>query len=350
MFANRRLSLTHAAELADYEQAWPKMHEFLDAKGYELRKRYRPGWVPSWTPRGGSNWPKTGWPEDSIIPRTRNFIDAKRDVIRDGKRVRERVGLKLVKLDEKIGVQEIEILEYLSSREVRDDPRNPCIPLLEILHPPSHPNQRLLVMPLLYEVISPPLKRKSECVEFLRQILRGMEFLHGHKIAHKDICPHNLVVHAPGLYPEGCHPMDNTRSEDGLSYAEIKDLRKVKPTYYFIDFGLSIMYGSPKQRWERRPLRGRYSDVPEYDRPGPWDGYKVDIYCMGLLIDELVVKRRKNMDFLGPLVEWMTREEPSERPTAQQAVEWFDEATSGPKWRRTLGNVFSFLQTRSTSP
>ncbi|TDL22422.1 kinase-like protein [Rickenella mellea] len=326
--------LAEVAELAQHEKAWPQMHPFLHAMGYELRPRYQPCWVPSW--RDGT-WPKSGYPEDSMTTRTKYFVDA----VESG--TGERVGLKLVKLDNDIGGQELEIHQYLQKGSVRDDPRNPCIQLLEILHPPSHPNERLLVMPLLYSILSISFKRVSERVDFVGQILRGMAFLHEHNIAHRDICPHNLVMEAPGYYPEGCHPVDNTRSEDGSSFSHRKSLREVKPKYYFIDFGLSIKYGSPNERKETSVIRGMYRNVPEYERPGPWDGFKIDVYCMGFLIYEEVVKGHINMNFLRPLVKKMTRDDPLKRPTAREAVNEFEKSISSSGFTRTLSNVFKIL-------
>ncbi|PSS37271.1 hypothetical protein PHLCEN_2v909 [Hermanssonia centrifuga] len=37
------------AELSDFELRWRDKQEFLASKGYMLRPRYRPGWVPSWS-------------------------------------------------------------------------------------------------------------------------------------------------------------------------------------------------------------------------------------------------------------------------------------------------------------
>ncbi|TDL22419.1 kinase-like protein [Rickenella mellea] len=326
--------LTELTKLTQYEKAWQQMQPFLLENGYELRRRYQPGWVHSWS---DGTWPESGWPEDSIVAKAKYFVDAVRS------RTGERVGLKLVKLDEEIGVQELEIHEYLQQDTVRNDPRNPCIPLLEILHPPTHPNQCLLVMPLLYDILSPAFQHASECVEFVGQLLRGMEFLHEHNIAHKDICLHNVVMTAPGLYPKGCHPMNNSLSEDGLTYSEKKTRREVNPKYYFIDFGLSIKYGTPNERKETRIFRGMCRSVPEYERSGPWDGFKIDVYCMGILIHEEVVKGHIKMHFLKPLIKKMTRIDPSRRPTAQQAVVDFNRYISGFNLGRTVRSVLPFL-------
>lgn len=34
--------------LDKYETFWMEHHKWLEEKGYMLRPRYRPGWVPSW--------------------------------------------------------------------------------------------------------------------------------------------------------------------------------------------------------------------------------------------------------------------------------------------------------------
>ena len=37
------------ATLQDDEKSWVARQEFLQERGYMLRPRFRPGWVPSWT-------------------------------------------------------------------------------------------------------------------------------------------------------------------------------------------------------------------------------------------------------------------------------------------------------------
>ncbi len=36
------------AELAPPELAWRDRQTYLESRGYLLRPRYRPGWIPSW--------------------------------------------------------------------------------------------------------------------------------------------------------------------------------------------------------------------------------------------------------------------------------------------------------------
>ena len=40
------------SRLAPYELAWQSRQPFLQSRGYTLRPRYRPGWIPSWRHTG----------------------------------------------------------------------------------------------------------------------------------------------------------------------------------------------------------------------------------------------------------------------------------------------------------
>lgn len=37
-----------AFDLREHEEWWRDRYEFLQSKGYILRPRYKPGWIPSW--------------------------------------------------------------------------------------------------------------------------------------------------------------------------------------------------------------------------------------------------------------------------------------------------------------
>jgi hypothetical protein len=42
-------SATLYAELLSHEKIWRDRCDYFLARGYKLRPRYRPGWIPSWT-------------------------------------------------------------------------------------------------------------------------------------------------------------------------------------------------------------------------------------------------------------------------------------------------------------
>lgn len=49
-----RAEVVHkAAQLKPYEIQWRDRQRFLEQHGYMLRKRFRPGWIPSWETNGG---------------------------------------------------------------------------------------------------------------------------------------------------------------------------------------------------------------------------------------------------------------------------------------------------------
>ena len=68
------------------------------------------------------------------------------------------------------GQQELKIAQMFSSPEVRGEPRNHCVPLLEILELPNAFDRRLIVMPLLRPFNEPRFRTYGEFVNFFTQI------------------------------------------------------------------------------------------------------------------------------------------------------------------------------------
>jgi hypothetical protein len=82
---------------------------------------------------------------------------------RDGKHVM----LKKIYPDE--GPYELMITQLFSSREFARDPRNHCVPLLDIIEIPQT-GQKLMVMPLLRPFNDPHFQTFGEFVAFFTQI------------------------------------------------------------------------------------------------------------------------------------------------------------------------------------
>ena len=68
------------------------------------------------------------------------------------------------------GQQGLKIAQMFSSPEVRGDPRNHCIPLLEILELPDTLDQKVIVMPFLRPFNDPCFRTYGEFVAFFTQI------------------------------------------------------------------------------------------------------------------------------------------------------------------------------------
>ncbi|KAG6883476.1 hypothetical protein C0993_005955, partial [Termitomyces sp. T159_Od127] len=146
-----------AEELSDAEIFWRDHYSFLKKHGYVLRKRYDPAWVPSWhntskSPRECEDGQRI--PYDQAMDATRA----------DG----ALVVLKRLDLDKH--PDEISVIRRLTSRAFASNPRNHCVPVLEVIDPPRGSRVAFIVMPLLLNVDHPLFDTIGEAVGFCKQI------------------------------------------------------------------------------------------------------------------------------------------------------------------------------------
>lgn len=66
---------------------------------------------------------------------------------------------------------EVEIGQYFSSHELRNDPRNHCLPILEVLRQESDPDNVIIVIPWLRRIDSPDPASVRECIDLVKQTL-----------------------------------------------------------------------------------------------------------------------------------------------------------------------------------
>lgn len=78
-----------------------------------------------------------------------------------------KVTLKLVHVD----IEELPIGLYFSSTVLQSDPRNHCVPILDVIPMPHNDIFAFIVMPLLLSFCHPPFERKIECIEAFQQML-----------------------------------------------------------------------------------------------------------------------------------------------------------------------------------
>ena len=93
----------------------------------------------------------------------------KKDVL-DATRVKD--GVKVVMKRVPSTGEEIQIALYLSSVDMRSDPRNRTVPILDVMALPDDTEHVLLVMPYLRIFNAPPFHCRAEVVEALRQLLQ----------------------------------------------------------------------------------------------------------------------------------------------------------------------------------
>ncbi|KAI0077828.1 hypothetical protein K474DRAFT_1674582 [Panus rudis PR-1116 ss-1] len=301
-------------DLRPWELPWRDRAIYLRERGYILRPRYQPGWTPSW--RNTNRDPD--FCEDSIKSRWYHVLDATRSADRS------RVSIKVVNS----ATQEAEIGLFLSRPEVRQDPRNHAVPVLEVLPDPLDLSQRLVVMPFLCPFNDPEFVAIGEVVDFVSQTLEGLSFLHSQRIAHRDCAAGNIMMDARPLYPHGHHPVRRTYTPDGVWDAHPLARIDHPVKYYFIDFGISSRF-----REGETPLvlgtKGRDKDPPELSDVIPYDPFMLDLYILGNVYKKEFVDRYYGLEFLQPLISSMLQEEPGLRPTADAAHLQFMRIRSG---------------------
>ncbi|KAG9022479.1 hypothetical protein FRB95_014729 [Tulasnella sp. JGI-2019a] len=291
--------------LTPEEEPWATRYDFLKERGYLLRPRYRPGWKPSWT-----TYSQLSWAEDSIvISASRHLLDAIR--VSDNKPVYLKVVSK--------SSSEITITQLLGTGDLLKDPRNHAVPLLDILEDADDPEHAILVLPLLRRLDYPGPASIRECAALIEQTLEGLAFLHEHSVAHRDSAWGNIMMDARAMFPEGWHPQSSLRKPNGQMIKNPSPSRTAVGgvRYFFIDFGISSL---GEDRTIGFPGQER---APELSYDVPYDPYKLDVYVLGMAYKQFLVDRNSGVDFVKPLIAYMTPEAPEDRPTAAQAVERF---------------------------
>ncbi|KAG8913703.1 hypothetical protein FRC01_004418 [Tulasnella sp. 417] len=280
------------------EIPWKARYEFLKSHGYLLRPRYRPDWKPSWPPSKRN--PEYRY-EDATLPLHSKRLDAHR--VSDGRPV----FLKLT-----LGSSpEIEIARILASPTLKDDPRNHCVPFLDILEDPVLPDGVILVLPLLRMIDRPPPATIQEFVSLIDQTL---------ELTGMDCALDNIMMDARALYPEGWHPQAYLRTPDFKKILAPRAIREVeRVSYYLVDFGLSTHRQSLTLG-----LAGQ-EDAPELSEKISYDPYKLDVYILGMAYKRFFESIYRDADFecLQPLTDFMTPTDPTARPTARAAYDYF---------------------------
>lgn len=297
-------------ETREYEEEnWSQLEDLFNAHGYNFRPRLRKGWTPSWHTTGKSPLHS----EDGEILRT-HLVDA---YTNDGKCV----CIKLVRR----GDSESRIAQMLSTKELRADPRNHCVPIIEVIDDPGDDRKSYMVMPLLRNADSPPFQYVKEIVDFVDQVLEGLVFLHEKGVAHRDCVMHNFLMDGDAMYPEGFHPVKFAYKRDYSGYATYIPRSVAGVRYYFADFGISTHIPEGAREKFVTGILGRDQDPPELSESVPYDPFKLDVFIIGNMLKQEFCNTFTNTDFLLPLTRELTRTDPEQRPTAEQAFnQWLE--------------------------
>jgi hypothetical protein len=142
------------------------------------------------------------------------------------------------------------------------------------------------------------------------------------------------------LYPNSYHPIKTDRNRNFTGEARHFTRTQMPPKYYFVDFGISRRYDIGAVPLEP-VIRGGDKSVPEHRTGDPCNPFPTDVYYVGNMIRQEFLKvsnlpwhivpcfipfqRKRNFDFMAPLVNKMVAEDPNSRPTMGVVVTTFAE-------------------------
>ncbi|KAG6910414.1 hypothetical protein DXG01_010769 [Tephrocybe rancida] len=332
------------AILSSVEVFWRDHYNFLKEHGYTLRKRYEPGWVPSWL--NTSVKPASCEDAQPICVRVESIYIARCTFVNAASVVQHYQVLDAIRadgsfvilkqVDINIHPDEIPTIKHFASDAFASHPQNHCIPVLEIIDPPEGSTIAFLVMPLLFDIDEPSFTTIGEAVAFCGQIFEGLHYLHQQNIIHGDCKHNNIMADSSGLCDFSPHPMNPIMRRDltgRVSYSKSPTRKPVK--YYLIDFGLSQIYHPEDALVLRYPPWGGDKTVPEHQDPdGPMcDPFAVDVYCLGNFFrqyfmdgwDGIPMDPPPGFDFMRELINDMVNTEPTKRPSMLEVVSRFDD-------------------------
>nr|GAT48594.1 predicted protein [Mycena chlorophos] len=301
------------------EHWWVNHQPLFFSRGYLLRRRYHVDWVPSWD--SSEDIQSDIWAEDGYHGHPPHVLDATR--ISDGAKV---VFKRVLTSKPELGIH-----RYLNPPSLQAHPHNRTVPLLDIIPIPDDDDVVILVVPLLRIFDSPIFRHFREVVECLRQFLQGLVWMHANTIAHGDACHRNLMMDASRVVPDGTHFFKRRRQKDNILLPfRWRDRCSVAPVnYYFIDFGLSGYYPGGQESAVKTGTYGQDASVPEFAVKQVHNPFKVDVYQLGNAFIHALAPFPLQKDYLAPLLDSMTMDDPRQRPSAAEALRHFEILSAG---------------------
>ncbi|KAJ7174544.1 kinase-like domain-containing protein [Mycena filopes] len=317
----------------DWESYWRRRREFLHSSGYKLRPKFSPDFA-------------TNLQELS----TRALRDYKahyfHEHVMDAERISDGRKVMLKFTSNSIFPEEVRIAQLFSSPPHAGEPRNHCVPILEVLNDPEDDDKHILVMPRLLRFHKPPFDTVGEVVDCFRQVFEGINYMHENFVAHRDCGINNIMQDPTKLYPGGVHPVKPWWDPDFKNFSRPITRTQCWPRYYLIDFGHSPQYDAKNGLPFEEVLRGGDKSPPEH-RQDACNPFPTDIYFLGNLLKTQFLYSKEPCEnpklnlppvqypplrFLAPLIEDMTHPDPARRPTIGEVIERFDKLTRELSW------------------
>ncbi|KAG9313014.1 hypothetical protein JVU11DRAFT_6453 [Chiua virens] len=161
------VSTPREGRLSAPEVWWSQHFNWLRDRGYLLRQRYSPDWSPSWL---GTKKNILACEDGRVAKFASRLIDATR--LSDSSYV-------VLKLLARTAI--------IVSQSMRH------------LHIPDDSETCIIVMPLLLDYRHPPFETMGEA---------GLQFMHKHRVAHRDCTSRNVMMDPTTFYLDAFHPVN----------------------------------------------------------------------------------------------------------------------------------------------
>jgi len=314
------------------EQWWSKHFEFLKEHGYMMRPRYRPDWKPSYPIK-----------DDSY--KYLRFEDGQEMVhayIMDAIRMSDSsvVAMKHVRPSQHSGSSEIAVATLFSNDEHQSEEQNHCIRTLEVLPVPGSDEEKILIIPWMRKVDDPKFRTIGEVLQFFKEMIEGLQYLHRNNVAHRDCAKNNMVMDASLMYPDGYHPIATKKNYNWRGRARHHSRTRHPPKYYLLDFGFSLIYEPSQPRPLEYSLKSGGYEAPEGKANTPCDPFATDVFILGNMMRTSFIDgnpeyrhtKINGLEFLKPLVNDMVADDPTIRPTMDEVVLRFNDAINKVPW------------------
>ncbi|KAJ7176879.1 hypothetical protein C8R46DRAFT_1246005 [Mycena filopes] len=239
-----------------------------------------------------------------------------RPTIMDAQRLSDGKDVILKVISTKTHPHELDVAQFFSAQPLADNPRNHCIPVLQVLQDPDDVDNTILVMPLFQRFDLPIFETVGEVIDCFRQLFQGIEFMHENFVAHRI-------------------------QQSSIPTAFIR--RKPGGAEIIADW--LILSLAPSAGRDGPPLKdvilGGDRTPPEHIQTA-CNPFPTDIYFLGnLLKQEFVYSQapyaslyaprtvHRPLRFLKPLVKDMMLKDPSMRPTIGEVTQRFDRLCHG---------------------
>ncbi|KAK7053653.1 kinase domain-containing protein [Favolaschia claudopus] len=308
--------------LTEFEMRWFRRRDVLLQHGYRLRPKFDPDFASRY-----NHLDKTAKDECEAW----HF----RTTIMDAVRISDDTKVILKAVSTTVHPHEVEIAQLFSSLPHLGNPRNHCIPTIEVLPDPEVPDGQIIVMPLLVSFTKPGFETVGEVIACWRQIFEGIHYMHENFVAHRDCGINNIMQDPTNLYPDGFHPVRHWRNASYEGFARYITRSECWPRYYIIDFGHSRRYDPADGPPHENIIYGGDKSPPEHAGEAmACNPFPTDIYFLGNVLKEHFLYPEdtpwlfRPLRFLKPLVKAMTRKDPGLRPTIGEVIQHFDRLTS----------------------